>query len=450
MSSFDDIFGTHRHSRLRRLVLKSFQRPPRGYTPIPNSKHGGYHKQVGGRWSTWYPDTGVGPHVKERFEHLINHVADHSESRMIAHHGDGTRTEVITRGDSSGQRSQHVVRWHADGSHTVYPATKVTPSHIEGVNHVTVHHVDGTRTTEPAQEAPYREQKSFTKHFQHIGGRVRRRLTVYEADGGSSERNDSEDPQPFAITHHANGEVTRHRSEERFPPEMERHYDSIRESAKGHWALSDYELSRLHGDYAANVKPHDIRVADEAAKLVGPSDTLASPEEQDSARRAARRARARLAKTLGTAKQAAAEHAYNLAEARSSVASHGARGALLHHVDEAHRASVFHDWETKGHETQAAYILALHPELSRYHDALHERNYADAKHAERHGLHARGAAEVDASHRRIKADAESVRSKEQATGFHQWWEKIKTAASQDFGFKSLAGGQGEFDAIFGV
>lgn len=36
---------------------KAATKPPPGFTPIPNSKHGGFHKQVGGKWVTWYPHT---------------------------------------------------------------------------------------------------------------------------------------------------------------------------------------------------------------------------------------------------------------------------------------------------------------------------------------------------------------------------------------------------------
>jgi hypothetical protein len=34
-------------------------RPPAGFTPIPHSRHGGYHKRVGDHWVYWYPGQGV-------------------------------------------------------------------------------------------------------------------------------------------------------------------------------------------------------------------------------------------------------------------------------------------------------------------------------------------------------------------------------------------------------
>jgi hypothetical protein len=38
-------------------VCKSLPpKPPEGYSPIPGSKHGGYHKHVGNVWRTWYPE----------------------------------------------------------------------------------------------------------------------------------------------------------------------------------------------------------------------------------------------------------------------------------------------------------------------------------------------------------------------------------------------------------
>jgi len=36
--------------------MEKGQRAPAGFTPIPNSKHGGWHKRVGNGWESWYPD----------------------------------------------------------------------------------------------------------------------------------------------------------------------------------------------------------------------------------------------------------------------------------------------------------------------------------------------------------------------------------------------------------
>lgn len=33
--------------------------PPAGFSPIPHSRHGGYHKRVGDRWVYWYPGQGI-------------------------------------------------------------------------------------------------------------------------------------------------------------------------------------------------------------------------------------------------------------------------------------------------------------------------------------------------------------------------------------------------------
>lgn len=30
-------------------------KPPPGFTPIPGSKHGGFHKRSGAKWEHWYP-----------------------------------------------------------------------------------------------------------------------------------------------------------------------------------------------------------------------------------------------------------------------------------------------------------------------------------------------------------------------------------------------------------
>lgn len=46
-------------------VLKA-EHAPRGFTPIPGSKHGGWHKKTANGWETWYPGVGVGSHPKEK------------------------------------------------------------------------------------------------------------------------------------------------------------------------------------------------------------------------------------------------------------------------------------------------------------------------------------------------------------------------------------------------
>jgi hypothetical protein len=48
-------------------VAPAGPKPPKGFTPIPNSKRGGYHRRVGGKFEYWYPDTGVSaaPHPEE-------------------------------------------------------------------------------------------------------------------------------------------------------------------------------------------------------------------------------------------------------------------------------------------------------------------------------------------------------------------------------------------------
>lgn len=39
--------------------LQKGDKPPPGFTPIPGSKHGGWHKKEGGKWVTWYPSGAV-------------------------------------------------------------------------------------------------------------------------------------------------------------------------------------------------------------------------------------------------------------------------------------------------------------------------------------------------------------------------------------------------------
>jgi len=44
----------------------SKQHPPPGFTPIPGTKHGGWHKKTADGWQSWYPGVGVGTHKKEK------------------------------------------------------------------------------------------------------------------------------------------------------------------------------------------------------------------------------------------------------------------------------------------------------------------------------------------------------------------------------------------------
>lgn len=44
------------------LLKSGVDKPPAGFSQIPSSRHGGYHKLVGGRWIYWYPTMGSAPH----------------------------------------------------------------------------------------------------------------------------------------------------------------------------------------------------------------------------------------------------------------------------------------------------------------------------------------------------------------------------------------------------
>ncbi len=57
-------------------------KPPRGYTPIPNSKHNGFHKRVNGKWVTWYPGHMERPHPTERFTHE-EHEENHAKYQLL-------------------------------------------------------------------------------------------------------------------------------------------------------------------------------------------------------------------------------------------------------------------------------------------------------------------------------------------------------------------------------
>jgi len=44
----------------RNQELEKSLRPPKGFTPIPGGRKGGYRKRVGNKWTYWYPETGAG------------------------------------------------------------------------------------------------------------------------------------------------------------------------------------------------------------------------------------------------------------------------------------------------------------------------------------------------------------------------------------------------------
>ncbi len=74
-----------------KMAKGGVEKPPPGYAPIPNSKHGGFHKLSYGSWQTWYPGHGMGPHPHESFkstEHADEHDEHIARSGGDAAHGD--------------------------------------------------------------------------------------------------------------------------------------------------------------------------------------------------------------------------------------------------------------------------------------------------------------------------------------------------------------------------
>lgn len=73
-----------------KLIVKAEQlglfggapRAPQGFTPIPGSKRGGYHKRQGAGYVYWYPDTGVvsAPHSSEHPEVHARHAVAEAEA----------------------------------------------------------------------------------------------------------------------------------------------------------------------------------------------------------------------------------------------------------------------------------------------------------------------------------------------------------------------------------
>lgn len=123
-SEFDSIFGVRMekaakdsshagYQALHKVATKAASKPPKGFVPIPNSKHGGYHKQVGGHWETWYP----GSQMKRRYDDpkAAQAGAPHrpqSTALSAIENGGHTRTTITITHEPKGEK------WHtSEASH---------------------------------------------------------------------------------------------------------------------------------------------------------------------------------------------------------------------------------------------------------------------------------------------------------------------------------------------
>jgi len=74
-------------------------KPPAGFTPIPNSKHGGYHKRVGNHFVYWYP--GVGE-VQNALGEDAKHAQAHHEEQQRA-----AQAAEVKHGEAPGGSAAH-------------------------------------------------------------------------------------------------------------------------------------------------------------------------------------------------------------------------------------------------------------------------------------------------------------------------------------------------------
>lgn len=115
----ETLIGSGNYAEARRLMeldmkkvgpvddeIEKAEKPPAGFTPIPGSKHGGYHKQVGGKWETWYSSTGKKASTKP-----VSYIGDTGSGKKIPHAGH----EVYRNARRSGElESERVSRRHND------------------------------------------------------------------------------------------------------------------------------------------------------------------------------------------------------------------------------------------------------------------------------------------------------------------------------------------------
>ena len=107
---------------LKTLAHSVVAKPPAGFTPIPGSRHQGYHRQVGGRWVHWYPSAiharhAAMHHAAERAK-AASHEAEHVQAQhlMAAHHEQAggkvsryseARDRFAAKARAAGERAAH-------------------------------------------------------------------------------------------------------------------------------------------------------------------------------------------------------------------------------------------------------------------------------------------------------------------------------------------------------
>jgi len=79
--------------------------PPDGFSPIPGSKHNGYHKRVGNKWVSWYPGKGTGKHAKEDLSQEEHQKAFDSVGPRHRKLLDGMRNNSVRKFEPDGKKN---------------------------------------------------------------------------------------------------------------------------------------------------------------------------------------------------------------------------------------------------------------------------------------------------------------------------------------------------------
>ena len=89
------------------LMKAGGQKPPAGFSPMPGSKHGGYHKRVGGKFVSWYPSKGHEQRAKA--SHDPKHATDYLKERQAKN--DLTERDFIGPGSGSSEPARRFAQY---------------------------------------------------------------------------------------------------------------------------------------------------------------------------------------------------------------------------------------------------------------------------------------------------------------------------------------------------
>jgi len=89
---------------LKTLAHGVVAKPPPGFSPIPGSRHQGYHKQVGGRWVHWYPTE-----IHARHAAVAHTAAQAKAARIMAQHAEAEDVMNAHHEQTGGRVSRYSV-----------------------------------------------------------------------------------------------------------------------------------------------------------------------------------------------------------------------------------------------------------------------------------------------------------------------------------------------------